>query len=146
MTDAGEPRKYAVKARGRPFARGNPGKPPGARHKTTLAVESLLDGEAKKLTRKAIKLALAGDSTALKLCMDRISPPRKGRAAPFALPPIKTLADVVAALAAITAAMAAGQLSPTEACEVAAVIELQRRAVETQELEARLHALEDRFK
>jgi hypothetical protein len=41
--------------------------------------------------------------------------------------------------------MAAGQLSPTEACEVAAVIELQRRAVETQELEARLHALEDRF-
>jgi hypothetical protein len=146
MTDAGEPRKYATKARGRPFARGNPGKPPGARHKTTLAVESLLDGEAEKLTRKAIKLALAGDSTALKLCMDRISPPRKGRAAPFPLPPVKTTADVVSALAAVTAAVSGGRISPAEAVEIASVVELQRRAIETQELETRLHALEERFK
>jgi hypothetical protein len=134
MTDAGEPRKYATKARGRPFARGNPGKPPGARHKTTLAVESLLDGEAEKLTRKAIKLALAGDSTALKQCMDRISPPRKGRAAPFPLPAI------------VTAAMSGGRISPAEAVEIAAVIETTRRAIETQDVEVRLHALEERFK
>ncbi|MBO0906525.1 hypothetical protein [Jiella sonneratiae] len=33
------------------FARGKPGRPRGARHKTTLAIEALLDGEAEELTR-----------------------------------------------------------------------------------------------
>ena len=145
-SDADEPRKYATKARGRPFARGNPGKPPGARHKTTLAIESLLDGEAEKLTRKAIKLALAGDTIALRLCLERVAPVRKGRAVRFPLPPIKTTGDVVGALAAITAAMSGGHLSPAEACEIASVVELSRRALETQDLEIRLAALEGRFK
>jgi hypothetical protein len=140
------PRKNARTTRGRPFARGNPGRPVGSRHKTTLAVESLLDGEAEKLTRKAIKLALAGDTIALRLCLDRIAPLRKGRPVAITLPDVKTPSDVVSALAVVTAAMAGGQLSAAEACEVASVVELQRRAVETQELEARLHALEERFK
>ena len=52
------PRKCAWKARGRPFEPGNPGKPKGTRHRTTLAVEALLEGEAEQLTRKAIDLAL----------------------------------------------------------------------------------------
>ena len=46
--------------RGRPFAKGesgNPaGKPKGARHRVTLATETLLDGEAEGLTRKAIEM------------------------------------------------------------------------------------------
>ena len=67
---------------GRPFApgtSGNPrGRPSGSRHKTTLAMEALLDGEAEKLTRKAIELALAGDMVALRLCLDRTIPPPKG--------------------------------------------------------------------
>ena len=46
---------------------GNPaGKPKGARHRATLAAETLLDGEAEALTRKAIALALAGDPIALR--------------------------------------------------------------------------------
>jgi hypothetical protein len=53
--------------RGRPFVKGQSGclagKPKGARHRTTLAVEALLDGEAEALTRKVIELALTGDST-----------------------------------------------------------------------------------
>ena len=56
----------------KPGTSGNPsGKPAGARNKTTLAVEALLDGEAEDLTRKAIELAKAGDMTALRLCLDR---------------------------------------------------------------------------
>jgi hypothetical protein len=39
-------------------------------------VEALLNGEAEKLTRKAIDLGLAGDMAALRLCVDRIIPPR----------------------------------------------------------------------
>ena len=41
--------------RGRPFPKGNAGRPKGARNKVTVAVESLLDGEAEGLTRKAIR-------------------------------------------------------------------------------------------
>ena len=33
------------------------GKPKGARHQTTLAIEKLLEGEAKEIGRKAIELA-----------------------------------------------------------------------------------------
>ena len=38
----------APKTRGRPFQKGNPGRPLGARHKATLAAEALLDGEARR--------------------------------------------------------------------------------------------------
>lgn len=146
LDSAAAPGKNATKVRGKPFAKGNSGRPKGARNKTSIAVESLLDGEADKLTRKAIKLALAGDATAMKLCMDRIAPVRKGRRVQFALPPIKTTADVLVALAAITTAVSCGQLSPAEGLEVAGVVELSRRAIEQQELEVRIRTMEERFK
>jgi hypothetical protein len=138
-------RKYATKTRGRPFGPGNPGKPRGARHRTTLAVEALLDGEAKKLTRKAIDLALAGDTTALRLCMERIAPLRRGRPVVFELPSGNTAADVVTTLGAVVTLLAAGHLTPDEAAAVSAVIEGQRRAIETAELETRLRAVEERI-
>jgi hypothetical protein len=54
---------------------GNPaGRPRGSRNAVTLAAEAMLDGEAEALTRKAIDMALAGDTVALKLCIDRFSP------------------------------------------------------------------------
>jgi hypothetical protein len=59
---------------------GNPrGRPRGARAKATLAVEAILQGELKGLARKAIELALAGDTTALRLCLERLMPPARGR-------------------------------------------------------------------
>jgi hypothetical protein len=56
----------------KPGQSGNPaGKPKGARHKTTLAMEALLEGEAEGPTRKAVEMALAGDTTAMRLCFER---------------------------------------------------------------------------
>ena len=49
-------------------------RPKGARNRATLAAETLLDGEAEALTRKAVELALAGDTTALRLCLERVLP------------------------------------------------------------------------
>jgi hypothetical protein len=138
-------RKYAGKSRGRPFQPGNPGKPQGARHRTTLAVESLLDGEAEKLTRKAIELALAGDATALRLCLERIAPLRRGRPVMFQLPSIDSAADVVTAIGEVTMSLASGLLTPEEAITVANVIEIKRKAIETLELEARMRAIEQRI-
>ncbi len=126
---------------------GNPaGKPKGARHKTTIAMEALLDGEAEKLTRMAIDTALAGDTVALRLCLDRILPPRKDRPISFALPKIETTADAVKAVAAILRAVADGEVTPAEGGEAARLIETFLKTVETADLDERLRRLEDRFR
>jgi hypothetical protein len=65
----------------------------GSRNRTTLAVEALLDGEAETLTRKAIELAKAGDLAALRVCLDRIAPPRKDRPVLFELPPVRGIVN-----------------------------------------------------
>jgi polyhydroxyalkanoate synthesis regulator phasin len=49
----------------------------------------------------------------------------------------------VPALAAVVAAMGRGELTPEEARAVVGVLEVQRKAIETAELEARVAALED---
>jgi hypothetical protein len=131
---------------GRPFVpgtSGNPGgRPAGSRHTTTLAMEALLDGEAEKLTRKAIDLALAGDMVALRLCMERTISPRKDRPVLFALPPVETTGDVVKASAALLGAVASGELTPSEAAELGKLVEAHVRAIEATEIQERLARLE----
>ena len=61
------------------FSDGNLGRPKGSRNKATIAIESLLQGQAEALTQAAIAKALDGDSIALRLCMDRIAPPMKDK-------------------------------------------------------------------
>src|SRR5438034_9765624 len=111
---------------------GNPGgKPPGTRHKLTLAAETLLDGESEALTRKLIELALKGDSTALRLCFERIVPARKSRRITFDLPKIEKTGDLLPAFGAVVSAMAAGELAPDEAAAVIGVLEAKRKVLET---------------
>jgi|HubBroStandDraft_4_1064222.scaffolds.fasta_scaffold832612_1 hypothetical protein len=136
------PRKNASKTRGKPFQPGNPGRPKGARHKTTLAIETLLDGEAESLTRKAIEMAKGGDITALRLCLDRIAPARKDRTIAFELPPVSTVADIVIASGALLLAVAEGDLTPSEAGELSKLLDGHRLAMTTAELEARIAKLE----
>ena len=60
----------------------------------------------------------------------------------FDLPPVKTASGVSEAIGMIAKQMADGVVSPDEASAVAAVIETQRRAIETCEHEQRLQKLE----
>ena len=130
------------------FAAGNTlgGKPKGARHKTTLAIEALLEGQHEALTQKAISMALAGDTVALRLCLDRIAPARKDSAVSIELPTVRTAAEAVEASAAVLAAVAAGEVTPDEAGRVMAVLTAHRSILETGDLEARIAALETRHK
>src|SRR4051794_11003665 len=132
--------------RGTPFPKGvsgNPaGRPRGCRNKTTMAVENLLDGEAEAITRKAIELAMDGEMTALRLCLERILPPRRDRHVVFELPRIETVADALRGSSAILAACAGGALSPSEAAEMMGLLSGHMRTLEMTEIEARLSALE----
>ena len=138
------PRKNAAKTRGRPFAAGNPGKPKGARHRVTRAVEELLEGQHVELTQVAIREALAGDMVALRLCLDRIAPPRKDAPVTIALPEVRTAADAAKASTAVLAAVAIGEISPDEATRVMAILTAHRNIIETADIDRRLSALEDR--
>lgn len=124
------------------FTTGNPGRPKGARNRTTQAVLALLEGEGEALTRKAIEMALAGDGVALRLCLDRIAPPRKDSPVQFPLPRMTTARDAVQAAGAVLEAVSVGDLTPAEGAQVVGLIDSFRRTLEISELEARVAALE----
>ncbi len=126
------------------FTTGNTGRPAGARNRTTMAVLGLLEGQAEALTHRAVELALGGDTVALRLCLDRIAPPRKDNPVQFALPRMATAHDAAQAAGAVLEAVAEGELTPTEAVQVMGLVDSYRRTLETSELEARVAALEDR--
>ncbi len=74
MADGLSPKPLGRGARGRPFEKGRSGNPAGrrigSRNKATLAAAALLAGKSEVLTRKAVELALVGDPTAMRLCLE----------------------------------------------------------------------------
>ena len=102
----------------------------------------MLDGEAEALTRTAVDLALGGDATALRLCLERVIAPRRERPVQLALPPIRNMADVAHAMAAITAAVAQGGITPGEAAELGKLVDTSVRAIEASDFDKRLTLLE----
>src|SRR3954468_373280 len=127
----------------KPGQSGNPaGKAKAPRHRATLAAEALLDGEVEAITRTAVELAKAGDTVALRLCLDRIAPPRRDRPVTFALRPIETTADLPKASGALLEAVASGELTPSEAAELGKLVEAHVRAIEVTDIAARVEALE----
>jgi hypothetical protein len=123
---------------------GNPaGRPAGRRNNATLISEAMFDAEAATLTRRVIDLALDGNATALRLCLQRLLAPRRERPVGFALPPIEKPGDIVAAMAAITAAVADGTLSPADAYALSQTVDTFLRAIDARDFEARLVRLEE---
>lgn len=141
MTDRNNGEATGRDASGR-FTEGNPGRPRGARHKATRAALALLDGEAEALTRQAVTMALGGDGVALRLCLERIAPPRRDAPVQFNLPRMETARDAAKAAGAVLEAVALGDLTPGEGAHIMALVETFRRTLETSELEARVAALE----
>ena len=145
MSDIATPTPRAA-ARGKPFAKGRSGNPggrqPGCRNRASLAAEALLDGEADALTRRAVALAIEGDPTALKLCLERILAPRRERIVRFSLPPIDSAADIARAMGAVAAAVADGALTPGEAGAFAQIVDTFVRAIEASDFDRRLQLLE----
>jgi len=129
------------------FQKGQSGNPAGyhkgSRHKATLLAEKMLADDQNEILRAVIEAAKAGDSTAMKLCIDRLVPLRKGRPIAFNLRPVETAVDVAVAIGELSRAMADGELTVDEASAAASVIELHRRAIEMTDIERRLQKLEE---
>ncbi|RTL81899.1 MAG: hypothetical protein EKK29_17255 [Hyphomicrobiales bacterium] len=129
--------------RWQPGQSGNPaGKPRGARHKTTVLAEKLMQDDAEAVVNAVLSAAKTGDMTAARIVLDRLYPARRDNPVTFALPKIESAADAAAAMGSILEAVADGSLTPGEAETVAKLIETHIRALECSEFEARLSALE----
>ena len=127
-----------------PGQSGNPnGRPPGSRNKTTVAIEKLLEEDAETIVKKAIEMAKSGDTALIKLCLSRLSPPRRDRHIPFALPEMNSPADALNAVATITDAVAAGELTPGEAAHLSQLVGNYAKALEVIEVEERVSRLEE---
>ena len=124
------------------FTEGNSGRSKGSRNKATIAIESLLQGQAEALTQTAVAKALEGDSIALRLCMERIAPAPKDQSVSFNLPKMKNALDASEAAGSVLTAVSEGELTPIEATRVIGLIDSYRRTLELTEIEQRLQALE----
>ena len=145
-----EPNKAEVetpkKIRGRPFQPGNPGRPLGSKNRTTRLLEQLMADEGEKLTRKVIDLALAGEVSCIKFCLDRLLPRRNGRPVDFVLPAVNDARDIVPTMAAITTGVNNGDLTAEEAVQLVHVLEGYTKILETHDHATRLEILESQMK
>ena len=126
------------------FATGNAGRPKGARNKKTIAITSLLEGQAEALTQTAVTKALEGDSVALRLCIERIAPAPKDQPVTFNLTKMHNAMDASEVAGSVLTAVSDGELTPIEATRVMSLTDSYRRTLELTEIEQRLQALEHR--
>jgi hypothetical protein len=130
------------------FAPGNSlgGKPKGARNRTTLAVEALMEGEAEGITRVCIDAARKGDMTAAKIVLDRVAPVRKGRPVVIpGMPVVASIDDIPRAHAALIAAVANGDVTAEEGAPLSAMLAGFTNSLDAVALKHRLDELESRL-
>jgi hypothetical protein len=122
---------------------GNPaGRPRGSRGKAAILAEGLFEGEAEAIIRAAIDMAKAGDMAAVRVCLDRVAPRPRDRTIAFELPPLHSAASALSALADIAAAVARGDLTPSEADNLSKLVDRYVHMLEETELEQRVAKLE----
>jgi hypothetical protein len=123
---------------------GNPaGRPRGSRNKATLVMETLLEGEAGQLIRKAIEIGMAGNVNAIRLCLERVYPPLKDRPIHLDLPPVETLPQISSAISKVFMSIGEGNITPSEGETLANILAVQTNVVTTGDLDRRMTTLEE---
>lgn len=130
----------------KPGQSGNPkGKPKGTRNRATLLAIAAMEGDLDEIVRSVIEAAKKGDMTAAKLVIDKLVPAAKDRPVSLKLPQALDIPSCLKAQAAVVDAVTSGDLLLGEGQALSALIENQRRALETLELEQRLRAIEEKL-
>lgn len=93
---------------------------------------------------KIIDQAKGGDIACMRLVMDRVLPVPRGRTISLDLRPMNSSADVAGAMADVIRACSYGEITPSEANEVAKLLESYSTMLEVTQLEDRITLLEER--
>lgn len=119
---------------------GNPaGRKPGIER-----VRQLLDPHREKLVQKALDMALAGDTIALKLCLERLAPLPRSEYERVEVPGLGEAQSMADKARCIVDAAGAGQISADAASMLLGAIASAAKILETDELAERIAALEAR--
>ncbi|MFI4948889.1 MAG: DUF5681 domain-containing protein [Alphaproteobacteria bacterium] len=111
------------------YAKGRSGNPRGRPRGSgrfragTRAAAALLDQHAEFVAQQAIELVRAGDPVAVRFCLGRILGVRRGQPVELDLTSVAAPGDLTAAVAAITGAVAAGQITPDEALSLSQMLD-----------------------
>jgi hypothetical protein len=137
------PDQGRIRGKFAPGFSGNPaGMRKGSRHRRTLLLEGMLTEKGQEVLNKIIVLALAGNEACLRICAERLLPPRKSMPIKFRLPPLNSISDAQNALAMITRGMSQGKILSDEAQVLSSVVSSFVRTIEASTLENRIAALE----
>jgi hypothetical protein len=129
------------------FAKGNPGgpgRPRSIRHSATV-LDQLGAEVGEQVFQVIVDKALAGDLRAAELLLSRVWPTRRGRPIEIEAARVKSLPDVVPAVADVMNAVLAGEMTPREGHDVSALLQTQYRTIETFDIERRLVELENKM-
>ena len=123
----------------KPGQSGNPkGRPKGTA--TTAKLRALLEPHAKALVKQAVNLALDGDVTALRLCLERLVPPVRATDELVELRGLKgTLTEQGEA---IIQAVASSHVTPEQGAKLLQALAAQAKIEEADRLEKRIGELE----
>ncbi len=122
---------------------GNPkGRPKGSLDKRT-ELRELLAPHAQELINKTVELAKSGDTTALRLCLERLVAPIRAKDEPVCIDqPGTTLTEKAQTI--INASLT-GQISPSETATLLQALAIQARVIEAEELATGIEALEEKL-
>lgn len=127
----------------KPGQSGNPaGRKAGSRNRASVLLDQIGDEAAEGVLKAVIAKAMDGDTASAALVLSRAWVAKKNRSVAVELPTVETTADIMAALSAVLSSVADGTLTPDEGTALSGILEIKRKAIESQILEARIAALE----
>jgi hypothetical protein len=139
MTDEAAPQRGE---RGR-WLPGQSGNPYGGGSRAAIEARKRIAERAQELVDMAIGLALQGDTTALRMCLDRLSPPLKPAADTIEVAGLAEAPDMKAKAERILAAVAAGELGPDAGTQLIQALAGLAQLTELADLKQRLEQLEE---
>ena len=123
------------------FVKGQSGNPAGRPKSASTALREQLSEHGVAVVDKVVEAAVAGDMTACKLVLDRISPALKATAAPVSIE-LPENAGLAGTASAFVEAASDGRLPPDVAATLVQAVSGLAKIEEIDELERRLAALE----
>ena len=111
---------------------GNPGgRPLNSKNKLSRVAFEKLGAHAEEIVMAVIEKAIAGDTAALRLCLERIVPPIRSETVSITLPKFESPRDVLKGFDVLFDSLAKGEITLDELQRISGVLENRRKAIET---------------